>query len=233
MKIKSIDLTRLQNAEHFQFCIEMNELIVKYTPTAIDIQTLYPAFEQAMADEDQSFKIVQKSALSKDIEQADKKRDTTFAGLRAQVKAQVKHFDADTAAAAYRLQVLFDAYGDVARKSLDQETADITNLVQDLNGKYKTEVETIGFVRWVEQLDTENKSFDTLMKQRFDEYADKSAITRLRTARGAADDAYRAIVARVNAGIVFNGEEKYRPFVLDLNVRIDRYNNTLAQRKGK
>lgn len=73
MKIKSIDLTRLQNAEHFQFCIEMNELIVKYTPTAIDIQTLYPAFEQAMADEDQSFKIVQKSALSKDIEQADKK----------------------------------------------------------------------------------------------------------------------------------------------------------------
>ena len=233
MKIKSIDLTRLHNAEHFQFCYEMNELIVKYTPTAIDAQTLYPAFEQAVTDEDQSFKIVQKSALSKEIELADKKRDTTFAGLRAQVKAQVKHFDADAAAAAYRLQVLFDAYGDIARKSLDQETADITNLVQDLNGKHKADVETIGFTSWVEQLDTENQSFDALMKQRFDEYAEKTAITRLRTARGATDDAYRAIVTRVNAGIVFNGEEKYRSFVLDLNVRIDRYNNVMAQRKGK
>lgn len=196
------------------------------------MENQYPAFENALNDEDASFKIVSKSVLTQEIEDADKKRDVTFSGIRDQIKALQKHFDAEIAVAASRLQILFGAYGNLSRKSFDQETADIYNLLQDLNGKHKTDVETIGFARWIEQLDAENKAFDTLMKLRFDENAEKSALTRLRVARVATDDAYKAIVERVNAGIVFIGEDKYKNFVTDINIRVDRFNHTIAQRKG-
>ncbi|MDR2908036.1 MAG: hypothetical protein LBU91_08630, partial [Bacteroidales bacterium] len=46
------------------------------------------------------------------------------------------------------------------------------------------------------------------------------------------DKAYMALRNRINAGITFNGEAKYRDFVLNLNAHIDRYNSALARRRS-
>ncbi|MDR2906441.1 MAG: hypothetical protein LBU91_00415, partial [Bacteroidales bacterium] len=78
MKINSAKYTNLTNAEHFQFMTDLNGLIIAKTPEAIDIATEYPEFKAALADEDRSFKIVPKSALTKSIEAADEERDRFY-----------------------------------------------------------------------------------------------------------------------------------------------------------
>ena len=47
------------------------------------------------------------------------------------------------------------------------------------------------------------------------------------------DKAYRAITTRIEALVVVNGPEAYTPFINELNIRIEKYNNILAQRQGR
>ncbi len=234
LKIKNITLKNLQNAEHFELMSEVRSSIKACDPTKLDVASEYPVFEIAFDDEDKSFKIVSKSALTRSIEEEDRNRDALVKGMFAHVKSLSTHYDKKTVDAAYRIAVLCDSYGNLARESYDRETAGINNLLQDLAGeKYAEDVNIINLKEWTARLEKANKAFEAVMNQRYSEQSKKDELTRLRAARLATDDAYRAIRNKINAGIVFNGEEKYKAFVMELNARIDRFNDTLATRKGR
>jgi hypothetical protein len=231
--IDVIKSSNLQNAEHFGFMNEVDELVQVHTPEALDVEKEYPEFKKSFTTEDDSFKIVRKSAVTKDVSGADVKRDVVFSGFRTQVKGLRNHFDDSVSSAAYRVTVLIDTYGNLSRETLDKETADIINLLQELKGKYSADIQLLGLTGWVNELEIRNQEFVALMTQRFTEESEKSAFTALRIARIDVDAKYRAMTGRINAGIIFNGPEKYAAFVNDINVRIARYNNTIAQRKGR
>lgn len=224
----------MQNAEHFEFMTQTNELIPAETPVDLDVEVEYPVFKAALADEDRSFRIIAKSPLTQGIGQGDSERDGYLTGFGAQVKAALTHYDPEVADAAYRLKVLTDGYGRLASESYDRETAGIYNLVQDLrSAKYLPDVQKAGLETWVDKLEASNQAFDQMMKQRYSEQSEKDSITRLRAARLTTDEAYAAIRNKINAGIVFNGPAKYQAFVLELNTRIDRFNTAIAQRRGR
>jgi hypothetical protein len=84
----------------------------------------------------------------------------------------------------------------------------------------------------MDALETANKTVDQLMTERYEESEAKTALV-MREVRIKIDDAYNAIIERINALIIVEGEEKYREFVTALNVVIKRYNDIQAQRKGK
>jgi len=233
IKIETLQSNHLQNAEHYNCMNEVDELVQVYTPGVLDVEKEYAEFKKSFATEDDSFKIVRKSAVTKDISEADAHRDVVFSGFRTQVKGQKNHFDGLVAAAAYRVTVLLDSYGNLALETLDKETADIINLVQELKGKYSADIQLLGLTEWVNELEIRNQEFSTLMSQRFSEASEKATLVSLRIARGDTDVKCRAIVGRINAGIIFNGPEKYEAFVRDINVRFERYNNAIAQRKGR
>ncbi len=233
LQIENIKLSALQNAEHYEFMSNANSLIKTFTAEILDVTTEYPVFAIALEDEDKSFKIVQKSALTKNVEKADKERDLIFSGMYSHIKTMIKHYDSTMAAAAYRVQVLFDSYGNLLEESYDRESAGIVNLLQDLNSeKYKKDVEILSLNGWISKLNETNNTFRNIMKERSIEQSEKDDFTRLRIARLATDDAYRIIRNKINAGIIFNGEKKYKTFVLQLNVYITRFNDTIAQRRG-
>ena len=232
--IKNIRLSALQNAEHFELMSEVINCIQAFDPTKLDIATECPVFEIAFDDEDKSFKIVSKSALTRSIEEEDRNRDALVNGMFDHIKSLSTHYDKKTVDAAYRIAVLCDSYGNLARESYDRETAGINNLLQDLAGeKYAEDVNIINLKEWTARVEKANRSFEAVMNQRYSEQSKKDELTRLRVARLATDDAYRAIRNKINAGIVFNGEEKYKAFVMEVNARIDRFNDTLATRKGR
>jgi hypothetical protein len=231
--IDSVQSSHLQNAEHFGLMNEVDELVQLYTPVALDIDKEYQEFKQSFITEDLSFKIVRKSAVTKDIREADTNRISVFSGFIAQVKGQKNHFDKAVSSAAYRVTVLTDTYGNLARETLDKKTADIINLIQELKGRYGYDIQLLGLTDWVNELEIRNQEFSSLMTQRFNEESEKSTYTSFRTSRNDTDVKYRAMIKRINAGIIVNGPEKYESFVNDINVRIERYNNAIAQRKGR
>ena len=232
MNIKPIDKQNLRNDEHFQFHTEMKDLVNATGAAALKIADLFTIYQTCYANEDEALKKVIKSAITADIETADRTRDLTFSGLVGTNKAALNHFDPETSAAARRLKVLFDTFGNLAVKPLNEETSAIYNLLQELSGKYAPDMQKVGLAGWANKLEADNKAFDKLVKERNDENSDKTQL-KMKETRTATDKVYADIVKRINALIIVEGEAAYSAFVNKLNGYIDKYNHLLAQRVGR
>jgi hypothetical protein len=232
MKIESVNLPAFKNSEHLQFMTDVDGQLVEKTPEAVDIAAEYPEFKAALADENRSFQMTVKSAHTIDVEAADGERDDVYGGCGVYLKGLGRHFDPAIAAAAYRLNVQWESFGNLNRATYDQQTAGINAIVESFRSEaFAKDVETTGIKDWIDSLEAANKKFEAVMEQRYNEKSQKDSITKLRDARLRSDKAYTAVRNRINAGIIFNGEAKYSDLVMNINAHIDRYNATLARRK--
>lgn len=232
MQIKNVKSHELRNEEHFQFQTEFNDLVIRFTPETLGIDAAYAVYLPLYNNENTALDVIRKSDLTVEIADADHKRDTTYRGFCDTVKGAQNHFAAKKRDSANRIQIAIDYYGNINSKSYDEQTAAINSLVEDLNADYSADVATLGVADWINELQANNDSFEALMDKR---YSGNAGITQLKMkdVRVEVDEAYRAITERIAALAIVNGAETYTPFVDELNVRIEKYNNTLAQRKGR
>jgi hypothetical protein len=232
MKTEKINLHLLRNDEHFQFQTEFKDLITSATPAALKIAPQFDAYLLLYTQEDESLKKIMKSAFTEEIESADRQRDLTFRGMVDANRAALNHFRADVKTAARYLQVVFDTYGNLARKPLNEETSAIYNLLQELNGTYAEEVTATGIADWAKELEANNKAFEALMKNRYDESAQRTDLV-LKEVRTQIDTACRTITERIDALALIEGGEVYDGFIRRLNVVVEKYNNVIASRAGR
>ena len=165
------------------------------------IEPQYEPFVALYNDEDTAFKKINKSAYTAEIQDADKYRDEIWRGMADANKSAMNHYSSEVRQAAARLKIVFDTYGNVARKPLDEETSAIYNIIQDLRGKYAADASTAGLAGWIDELENANKNFSRLMLDRYDETATKTDLV-LRQVRLKIDEAYRVITERINAAII-------------------------------
>jgi hypothetical protein len=126
---------------------------------------------------------------------------------------------------------LFDTYGDVARKPLNEQTSAVYNILQELKGKYAADAATIGVAGWVLELEARNNAFADLMRERFDETASRTDVV-LKEARTDVDNAYYAIRERLNAFVIIEGLSVYENFIRTFNAVIAKYSLS-KPRNGK
>lgn len=232
MKTTRISLRNLHNEEHFQFQSEFNDSVIKLGADKLDILEAYNVYVPFFNQEQSALQLIRKSGTTDMISNADLDRDNLFRGFVDAVKSALNHFNPEKQAAAGRIQILLDQYGNVARKPYNKETADLTKLVSEMNTTYKADVTLLGLTDWIQEIDNKNKAFDALMKTRYTEGAAQTEL-RMIHVRTDVDAAYKAILNRLDALMLLNGAAKYEAFVKELNERVDRYSNTLAQRKGR
>jgi hypothetical protein len=235
MKIKHLKIfesSRFRNDEHFQFFYDVRNLITAIGAAALNILKEFEVFCERFNDEDTALKKIPKSAITDEIHAADEARDATYRGMVDTNSAALKHYDPEVVAAARRLKILFDTYGNLAIRPLNEETSGIINLLQELDGKYAEDVKTVNLTGWKTQLKTDNNGYIALSTERNNENAARTQL-KMKECRLETEHAYEALVERVNALIVVEGEEKYADFVSKLNSLIDKYNNTVAQRVGR
>ena len=232
MELKALKLKNLRNEEHYKFHLDFTALVNQFTVTALGLEERWPPYQSALDLEVAALNVVRASALTDELFIADSERDDTITGLVGTVKSALNHYIPAMRAAATRLMLLFDTYGNLATKPYDQETASITKLVSDLEGPYAAEVATLGIGGWVAELKNRNNAFDSLKNMRYDEDAAKPQ-QNLRQARTETDKAYRAVVKRIDALIEVNGSAAYTGFVSALNQRIEHYQHVIAQRQGR
>jgi len=222
MKINKIDLNHLRNDAHFQFHTEFRDLVTTHGAAALKIKPQFDAYLPLYDREDEALKKIVKSALTARIHDADVARDDTFIGLFDVCRGMCRHFTPATKEAALRIQVILDTYGDVAHKPLNEETSAIYNLVQELQGKYATDLAATGIAQWVAELKARNEAFENLVKERFDETAAKTDVV-LRDARKAADEAYKQLCDIINVRVVLDGAADYETFIKTLNAVVAKY----------
>ncbi|MDR1747318.1 MAG: DUF6261 family protein [Tannerella sp.] len=232
MKITRLETSRLRNEAFFQFFTEFKELAAKYNPSALDIATLYDEFLPLYAEADEALELIRKSLLTDKMDEADHRRDQTYHGLVAAARACLTHFNAEKREAAERLAILFDTYGNLARKSSNEESAAIHNLLQELSGAYSTQVALLNIFDWTEQLAADNTAYETLYRERSAEIAGRPQ-SRMKEVRPKIQDVYARIVERIEALSLINGDSPYAPFVNEWNATVSSYKNALAHRHHK
>ena len=233
MKIDKLNLVNLRNDEHFQLNTEFRDAILKFGAAALKIETQFEPFQTLYVQEDEALKKITKSVITAEIQEADRRRDQLFRGIIDANKSALNHFSEDKQNAAKRLKVLFDTYGNVAQKPLNEQTSAVYNLLQDLiNGTYAGDIERLGIGDWVVELQAANSRFDTLMKERYEETAMRTDL-KLRQVRLQIDAAYRVITERIDALVVVEGAANYEEFIRYWNAVVAKYSAILAKRMGK
>jgi uncharacterized protein YegL len=224
MKISKIHNNNMRNDAHFQFHTEFKDLVVKFNPQTLKVESQFNSYLPLWEREDEALKKINKSALTEKIQEADKARDELFAGMVEVNKGMCKHFNKKTAEAAHNIKIVLDTYGNVAKKTLNEETSAIYNLIQDLRSdKYSADAAECGILAWANELEKHNKALAGLMKERFDETAAKCDIV-MKQARAELDKVYHQITERVDALVIVEGLETYEALIKTLNAVIAKYN---------
>lgn len=232
LSIQKLNLIRFRNHEHFQLNTEIKDLLMASNPDLLQIRPQFDAYMQLFEREDEALKKIVKSSLTEEIHEADKRRDTTFLGLIATNKAAYRHFDAEVTASAKRLQILFDTYGNLAKMPLNEGTSAIYNMLQELNGNYAGDVEKVGLKAWVQELENNNNTLGVLVKNRYEEAADKSDI-KVKEIRTELDTTLHDLVDRIEALYLLEGNEIHAVFIRKVNIITEKYKNIIAQRYGR
>ncbi len=232
MKTSKINLSALHNEEHFQFHTEFNDLVMRFNPATIGIEDAFKQYQPLLKMETEALLVIRKSATTQQLSDADDERDIVFRGFADAVKSAVNHFDASKREAAKRINLLFDKYGNVARKPYNEETAEISKLIQETQSAYAADIAHLGLGDWIKELNERNQAFDTLIKNRFSEDAARTDL-KMKYVRDEIDAQYRIIADRIDALILINGITAYDAFVQELNARVTKYSNSIAQRKGR
>jgi hypothetical protein len=222
MKINQISLNRLRNDTHFQFQTEFKDLVQKHNPEALKVKSLYDAYLLLYGKVDLALRKINKSVITEKLQNADKARDEIWGDLVETNMAALRHFDPEVRESAKQLKIVFDTYGNIAKKPLNDQTAATYNIVQDLEGKYAPHVAKVGLGPWLAELKARNIAFSDLMRDRFDESSLRVDIV-LKKARLQLDEAYRAITEQIYALVLVEGAANYETFIKKLNPIISKY----------
>jgi hypothetical protein len=230
--ITRIDLHSLKNETHVEFNDDVDITIVGHNPQTLGIQPLYNKYKGALNSEKTSLDFIAKSAFTEEISRQDHERDMVYRGTVSVVQAAEHHFDPEQRAAARRINIVVERYGNISKKTLDDESAAIDDLIRELRQPaLAPDIALIGLDPWLVRLEYENGTFRHLKKERYNETAGKTPV-RMKTARTETDKYYLAMISQIEtnqlAGIPVN-----EAFVRELNAVIERFKHILAQEIGE
>ena len=232
MKITRVPFTQMRNNEHFQAQTEIKKLIEEFDADRLKINPLFSdVYVPRYHAEDVALIKISKNSITELRSDADRTRDFTFRGTADTVNSCLYHFNPEIQEAARRVKIVFNTFGNVAQLPLSEETSAIYNLVQELFENHSVNIAKIGIVTWLNKLKADNEAYEALAKVSYEEDAAKTEL-KAKTTRIEVDKALRQIIERIEALIVIEGEADYAEFVRRLNLQLDKYVNTIAQRKG-
>jgi len=222
MKISKIDTTHLRNNFYFQFHTEFRELVIASGADTLKVELQFNFYLPLYERMNEAFKKIIKSKFTAKIHEANKARGEIWAGMTEINFASLKHFNPKIKAAAARLQTVFDTYGNITNKPARYATTSVYSALQELHSEHEADMAAVGILLWAVELKTRNATFEALIKGRHDEIARKTHIV-LRKARVELDVVYRAIVDRVNALMIVEGDAAYEQFAKKLNAMVSKY----------
>jgi hypothetical protein len=259
MKVIRIPLKSLHNEEWFELQITFEGKVIYYGPAVLGLQKLWVRYAELYETADKLLQVIRESALTKDVEKADKKRSKVFRGFYGLVKSSLQQPNADKLKAAERLFIVLKEYRKAILKSTyNEESGALHNLLQDLTGAYSADVALLGFTEWTTALEQAEREFLALYNERQAESVAKPQ-EELALVRAEMDALYNAMINILDAVLMGDGlggdtvvdpeslkdgvYESDTPshlrgnvtynFVQEWNETLKKYRNALQQRAGR
>lgn len=232
-RIENLNLAKLHNNEHYQFMTDVDLLILKCTASELGLDNTYPQFKQALAAEETALRAENGSSRSEALATFDVNRDQTWNAISLRVKSALLSPIADEVASAKAVQRIIDQYGDLRSLPYNEESAALTNLVNDLQKpENSAHLDKVAIKTWVPILKQENDDFIALFNERNQELSGRDS-GNARAARLKLDPLYREMVDTVNAAFMLKlTKPAATGFANELNEKIKYYETSLATRRG-
>lgn len=221
-EIGTIKLSGINNGAHYNFVSMVAEKAKADSGVYGKAKELADALASAVAQENQDLMLSQKSTFSDTIAAADRQRDTYYRGYRNGVR-DFRAFPAgEQKTAADTLWQHMTDYAIDPQMQLDRETGLLTNFVEDLQGRLATQVASLGLKPFVDGMKSANDTVRESLAARDTEQSGKT-VGALKLSRQRTDEAYKALVKRVNAYAEIEGDSAYLPFITYVNEQIRRF----------
>jgi hypothetical protein len=223
MKINPVPLTKFTLPRLYSFCNHVVELVNKQTATKLKIQIQFetmfiPAFDKF----DEAYSQTKSSELTHRITELGKKRDRAISAMNGIVRVFSKDIDLALQEYARKVTIVLSSHKELTRKPMNEQTAEVTNMLQILKSKYSQALTKLNMDKWIIELERVNTELNTLVGERYEESADKRKVN-TEEARKELINAYRYIVKTIDVLMYSEGEENYSDFVRNLNAIIIGY----------
>jgi hypothetical protein len=231
-KILFFDLHSAHNDEHALFHNNVYKLIMLQTAVKLGIVKLIFNYEIAIAAEEAAMGVDPGSVFTKTITQTDGYRDQLDRSFDLLVESKTIDFDPAVCEAANRVERILKQYGIVRKLPYDDKTKAYNTRNKKLSTEYSTDVALLGGSALLAQQNMANEEF----MNHFCDRANEKAITisgNVKAARAVVDNAYEAIVNRVNALALINGDADYAEFIDKVNYYVKYNKDVLAARRGR
>lgn len=221
-EIEKITLTAINNGAHYNFMQTVAGKAKADAKVYEKAKAQTDALTAAVKAENDVLVLSRKSPLSDKIKEADGLRDGYFRGYREGVRSYGRFPGGSQKTAADKLWQHLTDYGITPKMQLDRETGLMTNLVEDLLGKYAPEVALLNLRPFVNGMKAANDEVRTTLARRDTEQS-VEVLGALKATRAKTDEAYRALVRRVNAYAEIEGAADYTAFIDEVNQLIRRF----------
>ncbi|CAL2095785.1 DUF6261 family protein [Tenacibaculum sp. 190524A02b] len=226
------NLIRYRNVEFVQYLRQTLETINKQEVAELQLteplNTLTTVFNKLF----DAFQLAQGSAITKEIQALDARRDKAVTGIRTLVVAYGSHFEEAIATQANLVLDAIDRYGaNIARRAYNEQTGILYSIVKDIEGEASlTQALTdLSLEEWFAELKAANIEFDTRYIERIEERADVPDIKFLEL-RKEATEAYSVLVEHIKAHKTLSANVVYGVLLDRLSEFAKQYNQAVANR---
>jgi len=238
IKVKSIELAKLRNAEFIQFIRQTAELVAENDVTALKVENQYTSLVENVVNLEAIHKKSLANKLTADIESIDKKRDEALVAIGLIAEGNMYVLNEEKQLAATLLTASIHTYGntirEITRLNYNAKTATVISLLNEwaLNEELSAAVTTLGLAEEVSVLAGLNNSFDTTYKARTKEYAEATS-ENVSEVRASVLPSYYALRDTLDAYEVVAPTEAGQTVIKQINALIEQYNKLLSLRSGK
>jgi hypothetical protein len=220
----------LPNAAHFTFFTTLDAQIEASPAVRAALTVQMTIFDPLLESERQNMDWVKKSEYTSLIKVADKRVDAALSGLKAQTVAARHSLQPEIVAAANRMLILLNNYGDVAKKPYQEETGDVQALLDNLTGSYSADARITGNDVWVTELQTALTEFNTLYATRNEQVILKPA-KNFRTTRREIEVVYHQMTSIIESNALLGMSPDFENFIIRLNPEIEKLNTEFHHAK--
>jgi hypothetical protein len=225
-KIKTFYFGHLRNEAHYEYHFQFKGLLDDVPAVKSVVEQDYPPYNAALTVEGSLLDAMRKSDYTEEIAEADHRVDRCITGMNAAIATGMHHFNPEVVKAAKSLYNRFNAFGNIRKKSYEEESAAVIVLLNDLgSAEYVAKVALVGLTPWVAELAAAEEEFDRLFVLRAKEGASKPQ-GRMSGARRDTELTYHPIVGRVNAYVYMASGQvppEFLTFINNVNEVIDYF----------
>lgn len=220
---KKVYLQKLTQLSFFQVMSNIQIYLGKEDLVTLKLGNIKAEFDAKLNAYDNALKTYRKHKNSAQITELDRQRDTLIRGFQKHISAFCDFPNAEKQAAAKKLEFELGKYGkDIAKKPLQEETATITQLLQEFSqGDLSQAVTLIGAKEWLDKLSEINTQFVGLHTERTEEVG-TIELGQAKKTRQELQEVFTKLTKNIEALAILNGEEPYRNLVNSINEEIKK-----------